>query len=56
MSKVNNESTRTVTETYLKLTIEISERHQWRRSGVFIANFEQISHIALVISLLTLNK
>ena len=27
-----------------------------RRSGVFIAKFEQISHIALVFPLLTLNK
>ena len=29
--------------------------HQ-RRSGVFIVNFEQISHIVLVFPLLTLNK
>ena len=28
----------------------------WRRSGVFIASFEQISHMAMVFSLLTLNK
>ena len=27
-----------------------------RRSGVFIVKFEQISHIALVFPLLTLNK
>ena len=30
-------------------------RH-WRRSGVFIVNFEQISHIVLVLALLTLNE
>ena len=29
---------------------------QWRRFDVFIINFEQISHIILVLSLLTLNK
>ena len=28
---------------------------QWRRSGVFIVNFERISHLALVFLLLTLN-
>ena len=28
---------------------------QWRRSGVFIVNFEQISHLVLVFLLLTLN-
>ena len=27
----------------------------WRRSGVFIVNFEQISHFVLVFLLLTLN-
>ena len=30
--------------------------HQWRRSGVFIVNFEHISYIVLVLLLLTLNK
>ena len=29
---------------------------QWRRSGVFIVNFEHISHIFLVFLMLTLNK
>ena len=28
---------------------------QWRRSGVFILNFEDISHLVLVFLLLTLN-
>ena len=27
----------------------------WRRSGVFIVNFEHISHLVLVFLLLTLN-
>ena len=29
--------------------------HQWRHSGVFIANFEHISHLVLVLLSLTLN-
>ena len=32
------------------------ERRRWSRSGVFIVKFEQISDIALVFPLLTLNK
>ena len=31
-----------------------TERRQWRRSTVFIVNFENISHIFLVFLLLTL--
>ena len=38
-----------------KLTVKTPEQCHWRRSGVFIANFEQISHIALVFPILTLN-
>ena len=30
-------------------------RRQWRRSGVFIVNFEHISHLVLVLLLLTLS-
>ena len=40
--KVNNGNTRTM--------------GQWRRSGVFIVNFDQISRIVLVFPLLNLNK
>ena len=40
----------------LKLTIKIPERRQWRRSSIFIVNFEHISHLVLVILLLALNK
>ena len=36
--------------------IKTPERRQWRRSGVFIVNFEQISHLVLVFLLLTLNS
>ena len=39
----------------LKLTIKIPERRQWRRSGIFIVNFEHISHLVPVFLLLTLN-
>ena len=38
-----------------KLTIKTPERRRWRRSGVFIGNFEHISHLILVFLLLTLN-
>ena len=31
------------------------ERRQWRDSGVFIVNFEHISHLVLVFLLLTFN-
>ena len=31
-----------------KLTINTRERHQWSRSGIFIVNFEQISHVSVV--------
>ena len=37
------------------LTIKTPERRQWRRSSVFIVNFELISHLDLVFLLLTLN-
>ena len=43
MSNVNNKDIRT-------------SRRQWRGSGVFIVNFEQIAHIFLVFLLQTLNK
>ena len=32
----------------LKLTIKIPERRQLRRTGIFIVNFEHISHLVLV--------
>ena len=48
MFKVNNRNTRTKCEICSKLTIKTPERRQWRRSGVFIVNFEHISHFVLV--------
>ena len=36
--------------------INTPERRRWRRSGVFIVNFEHISHLFIMLLLLTLNK
>ena len=52
----DSKDTRALSEpvfTCSKSTIE-TEQLQWLLSGVFIANCEQISHIVLVFSLLTL--
>ena len=46
MLKVNNKDTRA--------TLTPKRRHL-RRSGVFIVNFEHISHLVLVFQLLNLN-
>ena len=54
MFKVNNRNTRKRCETCSKLTIKTPERHC--RSGVFIANFEHMSHLFLMFLMLTLNK
>ena len=55
MFKVNSRNTRTRCEICSKVTIQTQERRHWRRSGVFIVNFEHISHLALVFLLLTLS-
>ena len=47
--KVNNKDTRATPEWRQK-------RLEWRRSGVFIVNFEHISHLILVFLLLTLSR
>ena len=57
--KVNNitlEKDATYIQLTIKLTIKTPERCQWRRSGIFIVNFEHISHNFLVFLLLTLKK
>ena len=51
MFKVNYGNTRTRCEISLKLTIKAPERRHWRRSDVFIVNFEQILHLVLVFLL-----
>ena len=38
-----------------KLAIKKPERRHWSLSGVFIVNFERISHFVIVALLLTLN-
>ena len=40
MFKVNNRNTRASCEICLELTIKTPERRHWRRSDVFIVNYE----------------
>ena len=54
--KVNNGNTRTICEIGSKLTIKTTEQRHWRRSGVFIVDFEPVSHIVLVFPLLALTS
>ena len=34
---------------------KVNNKDTWRRSGIFIVNFEHISHLLIVFILLTLN-
>ena len=43
--KVNNRNTRKKCEICSKLTIKTPKRRHWHRSGVFVVNFEHISHL-----------
>ena len=52
----NNKNTKTSCEVCSDLTKKTPERRQWRRSGVFIVNFDHILHLVLVFLLLTLNN
>ena len=56
MFKFNNRNTRKRCEICSKVTIKIPEWCQCYRSGVFIVNFEHISHLFLVFLLWSLNK
>ena len=56
MFKVNNKNTKTRCEICSKLTIKTPERRHCRRSGVFIVNFDHISHLVRVFLLLTLSR
>ena len=56
LAKVNNGNTRTKCVFCSELTLETPKRRHWRRSCVFIVNFEQISHIVLVFPLFILSK
>ena len=48
MFKVNNRNNRTRCEICSELTIKTLKRRQYRRSPVFIVNFENISQLLLV--------
>ena len=52
--QVNNRNARKRCNICLKSTTKTPERRLWRCSGVFIFNFEHISHLILVFLLLTL--
>ena len=54
MLKVNNRNTRC--KICSKLIIKTPEVRHWRCSGVFIVNFKHISHLILVLLLLTLSR
>ena len=54
--QVNNGNTRKMCEICTRLTVKTPEQSQRRSSGVFIVNFEHISHLFLLFSLFTLNK
>ena len=54
--KFNNRSTRTRREICPKLTVKTLEWRHWHHSGVFIINFENISHLVLGFLSLTLNR
>ena len=56
MFKINNRNSRTRCEISSNLIIKTPERRHWRCSGVFIVNFEHISHLVLVFLLLTLSR
>ena len=47
----NNRNTRKRSEICSKITINTPERSQWRRSRVFIVNFEHISHFFFSVSI-----
>ena len=47
---INNRNTRERCKICSKLIIKAPEQCHWRRSGVFIINFEHILHLVLVIS------
>ena len=54
--KVNDRNTTKRCEICPKLTIKKPERRQQRRSGVFIVNFEHISHLFLAFLLLDVEQ
>ena len=56
LCNVNNENIKTFSEIWSKLTKKTSESRQSVCSGDFFVNFEQISHIVMAFSRLTLTS
>ena len=54
LPKVNNRNTSKRFE--MCSNVNNFNKHHWHRSGVFVVNFEHISHLFLVFLLLNLNK
>ena len=54
--KVNNRNTNERCEIVSKLTIKTPKRRHWRHCGVFMVNFQPMSHLFLVLLLLTLRR
>ena len=54
--KINNKNTRKKCKICSELTMRTPECRQGRHSGIFIVNFEHISHLFLVFLLLTWKK
>ena len=54
--KVNNRHTKIKWEICWTLTIKTPQRRQWRCFGIFIVDFEHVSHFVLVFLLLTLSR
>ena len=52
----NNRNTKKSYEICSKLTLKTPERRHWHCPGVFIVNFDHISHFFLEFLLLTFNK
>ena len=50
--KINNENTRTISGICSRLITKTTKQCQRLSSGIFIVNFEQISHIVLMFLLL----
>ena len=55
MLKSNNRNTKRKCKVSPKPTKKTQEECQWHRSSVFIVKFEHISHLFIVLLLLTLN-
>ena len=51
LSKLTIETLEQRCETCSKLTIKTPKRRHWRRFGVFIVNFEHISHLCSSVSI-----